>query len=80
METSEGGGAIRSWNHTLSVAEVDGASRYVDRIVIDAGPMTGAAARFAESLYAYRQRRLGKLLGSSVKLQTSPRDARSLTE
>jgi hypothetical protein len=40
----------------------DGRCRYSDSIDIDAGPLTGLAARGATAIFRYRQRRWHKLV------------------
>jgi hypothetical protein len=62
IETSEAGGAVKTWNHLIAV-ESDGAgrSRYSDEIEIEAGPLTRAVAAYAQLFYRYRQRRWRKL-------------------
>ena len=66
--TSESGGSVRAWDHTMTVTEHDdGTCTYTDHVEIDAGPMTAAVAWFARRLYAHRHRhwrRLAPLLTS----------------
>jgi hypothetical protein len=68
--SDEGGGMIRSWRHELIVTPLGGdRCEYVDRIAIDAGPMTTLVAGFAAVFYRYRQRRwraLAPLLAASA--------------
>jgi len=56
--SDEGGGMIRSWRHELTTTPLgEHRCEYVDRIDIDAGPMTLLVAGFATVFYRYRQRR-----------------------
>lgn len=56
--SNEGGGMIRTWRHELATTPLgEDRCRYVDRINIDAGPMTPIVAGFAAVFYRYRQRR-----------------------
>jgi ligand-binding SRPBCC domain-containing protein len=66
IETTEHGGAVKTWNHRLSVEPADGdRTRYTDRIEIDAGPLTRLVWAYANLFYRYRQwrwRRLARTL------------------
>jgi hypothetical protein len=58
LVTSEGGGLVRAWRHTISVVPTaDRACRYTDRVEIDAGRATPLVLAFARGFYAQRQRR-----------------------
>jgi len=49
---------LRVWNHTLQVEpNGQGDCRYRDTVELDAGPLTGLVAAFANWFYRYRQRR-----------------------
>jgi hypothetical protein len=62
LETEEGGGVLRRWNHRLSVVPLPGGtSRYSDVVDIDAGALTGVVAATSTALYRYRQRRWRRL-------------------
>jgi ligand-binding SRPBCC domain-containing protein len=62
IETAEGGGAVRTWNHVIAVDPAgDGRTRYSDRIEIGAGPLTPLVAGYAHLFYRYRQRRWRRL-------------------
>jgi ligand-binding SRPBCC domain-containing protein len=64
IETTEHGGAVKTWNHRLTV-EPAGRSRYTDRIEIEAGAMTRLVWAYANLFYRYRQwrwRRLARTL------------------
>jgi ligand-binding SRPBCC domain-containing protein len=66
IETAEGGGGVRTWNHLISVDPAGDRTRYSDRIEIDAGPLTPLVAGYAHLFYRYRQhrwRRLARTLG-----------------
>ena len=70
--SDEGGGMIRSWRHEITTTPLgDNQCQYVDRIDIDAGPMTPVVAAFAAVFYRYRQRRwrsLAPLLAATFSL------------
>jgi ligand-binding SRPBCC domain-containing protein len=58
IETTEHGGAVKTWNHAITVeAAGGGRSRYTDRIEIEAGPVTPLVWAYAHLFYRYRQRR-----------------------
>ena len=62
IETAEGGGAVKKWNHVIAVDPADGdRTHYSDRIEIDAGPLTPLVAGYAQLFYRYRQRRWRRL-------------------
>jgi hypothetical protein len=61
IDTREGGGAVRTWNHTIAVEPAGAATRYSDEIEIEAGLLTAAVAAYARLFYRYRQRRWRKL-------------------
>ena len=61
LETNEGGGIVRTWDHRIVVEPHGDRCRYEDRIDIDAGPLTLAIAGFAAVFYRYRQRRWRRL-------------------
>jgi ligand-binding SRPBCC domain-containing protein len=66
IETTEHGGAVKTWNHRLTVESAGaGRSRYTDRIEIEAGAMTRLVWTYANLFYRYRQwrwRRLARTL------------------
>lgn len=52
------GPLISRWDHWIAIATgEDGTTRYVDRVDIEAGALTGLVAAFARVFYAHRQRR-----------------------
>lgn len=56
LSSHEWGGVLRRWDHDIVVEQLDdGRSRYTDRVLIDAGPVTLPVAMFAWSFYRYRQ-------------------------
>lgn len=55
---------IKKWDHLISVEADGNGTRYTDRIEIDAGFVTLAAAAFARRFFAHRQRRWQKLVNS----------------
>lgn len=58
LATKERGGVVTRWDHELRADPLDGnRCAYVDRITIDAGPLTPAIVAFAHVFYRYRQRR-----------------------
>ncbi len=58
LRTTERGGIIRAWNHTLTFEPLGpGRCRYTDAIDIDAGALTWLPVAFAELMYRWRQRR-----------------------
>ena len=66
---------IRSWRHEITTTPLgDNQCQYVDRIDIDAGPMTPVVAAFAAVFYRYRQRRwrsLAPLLAATAQATPS---------
>lgn len=70
LESREHGGAVRTWNHVITVTPLDGdRCRYEDVIDIDAGVLTPVVATFARIFYAHRQRnwrRLARVLGAAA--------------
>ncbi|MFC3101036.1 hypothetical protein [Altererythrobacter lauratis] len=58
------GGLIRRWDHTMLVEPEGKGSRYTDRVDVEAGALTFAAAGFARLLYTHRQRRWRALLAA----------------
>lgn len=63
MRTEEHGGLLRRWDHTLHVEPLDDRrSRYVDVVVIDAGPLTAVLAPIAVRFFRYRQWRWTRLV------------------
>lgn len=68
IRTHEYGGVLRRWDHTLHVEALgDDRSVYSDTVEIDAGPLTNAVARLAESIYRYRQRRWHRLVNKHLR-------------
>ncbi len=62
MRSREHGGLLRAWNHTLHAEPLgEGRSRYIDKVEIDAGALTGVVAWVAVWIYRYRQRRWRRL-------------------
>jgi hypothetical protein len=52
------GPLIRRWDHWIAIApDEGGATRYTDRVEIEAGLLTPLVAAFARVFYAHRQRR-----------------------
>jgi hypothetical protein len=64
IETAERGGAIRTWNHVITVEPAPPGTRYTDAIEIDAGIMTPLVEAYAKLFYRYRQRRWRRLAKS----------------
>lgn len=62
MMSDECGGLIRTWRHRLTVTPLSGdRCRYEDGLDVDAGRLTGLAARVAAGFFRYRQRRWRRL-------------------
>ena len=57
------GGLIRRWDHLMLVEPDGSGTRYTDRVDVEAGALTGAAALFARTLYRHRQKNWRRLLG-----------------
>jgi ligand-binding SRPBCC domain-containing protein len=55
------GGLIRRWDHLMLVMPEGHGTRYTDRVEVEAGAFTGAAALFARTLYRHRQKRWRRL-------------------
>jgi len=56
---------IRRWDHLISISpRMDGRSDYVDRLDVEAGPLTPIVAGFAKSFYAHRQAQWRRLAGN----------------
>ena len=63
IETSEQGGALRLWRHVLLVEpHPAGGTLYTDEITFDAGRLTRWLRPLLKGFFAYRQRRLKKLV------------------
>ena len=45
------GPMFKTWDHRIEIAQRDGATRYADRITIDAGILTGPVAFFCVNLF-----------------------------
>lgn len=58
------GWLIPTWDHTIEVEPVDGGTRYVDHVKIEAGVLTPLVAAFARYFYKYRQQRWQKLVAA----------------
>jgi hypothetical protein len=70
VQTEEGGGPIRLWEHRISVEPLgEVRCRYTDDLVIDAGGLTPAVMAFANLFYRHRQRRWRRL----ARTQLQPR-------
>ena len=50
------GGLIRRWDHLMQVVPEGTGTRYIDRVEVEAGALTPAAALFARTLYRHRQK------------------------
>jgi hypothetical protein len=55
------GGLITRWDHTMLVQPDGTGTRYTDRVEVEAGALTGAAALFARTLYRHRQKNWRRL-------------------
>lgn len=59
------GWLIPTWDHTIKVEPVDGGTRYVDHVRIEAGVLTPLVAAFARYFYKHRQQRWQKLVAAN---------------
>ena len=69
MRDDGSGQLVRGWDHLITLGPADPASRersrrtrYVDRVDIDAGPLTALVWLWANLLYRWRQRRWRRLV------------------
>ncbi|MEM1331942.1 MAG: hypothetical protein AAGG08_00665 [Actinomycetota bacterium] len=73
--TSESGGFVRRWDHTIRVTPgPEGTARYEDAIDIDAGILTLLVVGFAHLFYRHRQRRwrhLAPVLDGAARVRAS---------
>ncbi len=65
------GWLIPIWDHIIEVEPVDGGTRYVDRVKIEAGILTPLVAGFARHFYSHRQQRWQKLVASNFDYAVS---------
>ena len=65
LETSESGGGIDRWEHTIDVEPRDHGSRLSDKLVISAGWMTPATALWARIMLSRRHRPRRAMLSES---------------
>lgn len=61
LQSREHGGAIKQWDHRLSVTQIGEIARWTDDITIDAGLLTFGAARFGTYVYSYRHKKRSAL-------------------
>ena len=59
----EFGGAVKAWDHTLTVAPTDDGARLVDLIFIEAGALTPVYAAWGRFMYGRRHRPRMRMLG-----------------
>lgn len=62
-QTHEAGAGVRRWDHRITVTPIPGGARLTDRIEIEAGWLTPAAAWWARKLYRHRDATRRRLLG-----------------
>lgn len=62
MRENGRGWLIPTWDHTIVVEPVEGGTRYVDLVKIEAGVLTPLVVAFARRFFAHRQRRWHKLV------------------
>ena len=63
IKTTEHGGPMRTWNHTLAVeANSPSSCRYTDRLEVEACFLTPLAWPFVQAFFRYRQMRLRRLV------------------
>jgi ligand-binding SRPBCC domain-containing protein len=62
------GPLVRRWDHWITIApDVNGTTRYTDRVEIEAGLLTPLIVTFARVFYAHRQRRWRALARSGFR-------------
>lgn len=71
MRENGRGWLIPTWDHTMEVEPVEGGTRYVDRVRIEAGVLTPIVVAFARRFFAHRQRRWQKLVAANFDYTTS---------
>lgn len=57
-----GSDLIELWQHEILLEDFHGMTRYIDRVEICAGLLTGPAWLFAKIFYGHRQRQLNRLV------------------
>ncbi len=68
MQSREGNGQVRTWEHELTVEPQESGSRWTDRVIIDAGMRTAIVARFARMMYVRRhKRRHASRIGAEIR-------------
>ncbi len=65
------GWLVPTWDHTIEVEPVEGGTRYVDRVKLEAGILTPLVAAFARRFYKHRQQRWQKLVASNFNYAVS---------
>jgi hypothetical protein len=67
------GRLARTWDHHVRIEPTpDGATRYEDRVTVDAGRLTPLVALFARLFYAHRQRRWRRLARERGAARSGP--------
>ena len=71
IETKEANRTVRSWKHTITLLPLGGAqTRYIDRVEIDAGRLTGVVCLWARVFYRHRQKKWLRLLKDAERKDT----------
>jgi hypothetical protein len=71
MRENGRGWLIPTWDHTIEVSPIEGGTRYVDRVKIEAGVLTPIAVAFARRFFAHRQRRWHRLVEANFDYAVS---------
>lgn len=67
MRDNGRGWMIPVWEHLIEIEPVDGGTRYVDTVHIEAGLLTPFVAAFARRFFQHRQKRWQKLVASGFE-------------
>lgn len=68
VQTEEGGGPLRQWEHRISIESIDERRcRYTDDLIIDAGPWTPTVVPAVELFFRHRQRRWRRLARTQLQ-------------
>lgn len=59
------GPLIKRWDHWIAIGPEGDGTRYIDQVMIDAGPLTPVVAAFARIFYAHRQKRWRELAATN---------------
>ncbi len=70
MRENGRGWLIPTWDHTIEVEPVEGGTRYVDLVKVEAGVLTPIVVTFARRFFTHRQRRCHKLVEANFGYAT----------